>query len=191
MKKVTPLRKAAIHECGHALLYHLLGKDLEYLFAKPDGSGFCKAVSRLPIAFKNNDDSILYQELFNYGLICFAGYTAEAMLMFGNLDFEKAYTAGSPTEGEYPDNDFGNFREQIDAMNRVVGNGLYNFEFFQTVSDAIFELMMQRPMLEGLFALYEVLLKTKGNLLQGMSAHQILDNHILKGTGHQLYKKSE
>jgi len=183
MKKITLLQKAAMHECGHAVLYHLIGTDLDYIYAEPDGAGLCKPFATLPTAFIAEHSETLDQKMLEYGMICFAGYTAEVMLSFGSFKIEDAFNLGNPSAGYYPKNDFGDLRNQMSVGNLISNREIYDYTFFKDVHHLTCQLMRIHSILEGLFYLYNKLLKAERNFLDGDKVHNILEKFIVKGEG--------
>ena len=183
MFNITDYQKTVLHESGHAVVYHILGRRLKKIYAKENGEGFVKPVDDRGIHFPYGLSDLLLTEMTELALICFSGYVAEAQCLFQTFKSEDAYKMGGPVNGIYSNNDFGNLRSKMYFANKVAGEEYFDYSFFVDMHDLTKRLMKNGIVRSALSKVAEGLFNSPHSTLTGEQVHSLCSEFITLGEG--------
>jgi hypothetical protein len=183
MLKLTDYQKAVLHESGHAVVYHILGRPLQEVWAKENGDGFCKPVDNRRIGFPSGISESLQNELTELALICFSGYVAETEYSFQSFKTENAYSMGKPLRGDYPENDFGNLRSKMHFANNLAGDEYFDYSFFAQMHGLTVHLIKHQSVRNAVCKIAEGLFSSPDSHLTGEQVHSLCNQFITMGEG--------
>jgi len=178
--KLSELQKTAFHEAGHAVLYHIFGHQLDYVRANENGEGYTKPrFSYLPTAFATTNTSCLVDKILQYGIICFGGYFAEFKAQKRNLDLFTICDIYRKTQNEYLDNDFGAIRAQMEIANDILGENLFDSEFFHLIGRRTQAILKKENVWKAIQSLSNAIMEAENNNLNEKEINSLLSQFNL------------
>lgn len=165
------INSVAIHEAGHAVIYHLLNHRIDYVEVNENGNGIVKCLIYRPHSFADCLDK-LEIEMYNYGLLSFAGYIAEYKFLNKNLDINHLYNIKDVTK----DNDFLKFKSEMKKVNKIINERKYSLKYFKYIFNETKELINNELVWNAIIELSNELIVD--NFLDTKKVHEILSKHI-------------
>lgn len=173
---------ASIHEAGHAIIYHLLNHRIDSINVDDNGDGIVNCPVYRPRNLLNSLD-VLNIEMYNYGLLSFSGYIAEAKFSDWVLDIEHLYNLKDVQE----DNDFTNYRDEMEFVNYSINEEKFDFEYFENIYNETYTLISNDLIWKAINKLSEELIKDEDGVLWGYKVHEILNEYIPRDNIEKVY----
>lgn len=183
MFELTDYQKAVFHESGHAVTYHILGRELKKVYAKENGDGFCIPKSSRGVHFSYGLSELLKNEITELAFICFAGYVAESELFLKSFKPIDAYKMGAPKSGVYPENDFGNLRNKMMFSNNLAGQEYFDFSFFSEMHGLTVELIKSQAVRNAIGKVAEAIFNSPNSKLTDKEVHTLCEEFITMDEG--------
>lgn len=164
----------AVHEAGHAVLYHLLGYRIESVFINSTGDGkICCPVITPSGVYTFINDANIKKELMNYGMICLSGYLAE-------FKYQKRRIKGVlvPCPENENKNDVTRFYDEMSICQNLSGEKFSVGMFCYFVQAELRSLFRKKKIWLSVLALAETICSESGKQLNGDEVHAILEEKI-------------
>lgn len=170
---------AAYHECGHALIYYLLGHDVLSLSVDSDGTGFCESHTYRPSQLILNDPNNHEKFMLNFAMKNLSGYISEHKSVNQIFDINK-FKQVPKVEVNEPPTDAQDLMTEMDLVNRIFKKEHYGFEFLKASYDATCEIINKDNCWRAIEGLTEELVESKSNSLEHDAIHKIFDSFNLE-----------
>lgn len=169
------IKRAAYHEAGHALIYHILGHRIKYIYIDDSGDGFCAINYGYKPSYYIKNKETLETEMFYWGLKNLSGYVSEFKLSDTMFDFRGFCERFQINDDVEPQTDFEELLYEAKNVNNTIGKECFGLEFLCSEWGATIDIIHEPNSWKAIKMLSKAIMLSEDNYLQGSDVHEILD----------------